>query len=272
MSLLGGIFGDAKDANPSEGANNLAAISERLLRESQPLRSNLINRYTAMTSPGGLSPAEQQELSTLQGLANSPGIPFDIPGPPPAPQDNPDRERGAPPATMGGQPSLYLPTGITDAQRQRMAYLESRVNAPANSNSGFDVTSSPQYASLKDAIDRQFSMARSNILATTPSGGALTRSLSNLEGTRAGSMAAGYGGLADQEMSRAFALGTGQTPVALGGIGSAAGIQGQLAAAQAAQQGQAMQGLGYGIGNAMGRKGSTSNAGSKGSTAVATME
>lgn len=248
MSIFGKVFGDSKDSDPSAGAQQLADISRQLLSQTNPLRQSLIDRYSsfASASPAPVTPMERLTHQDLRSqLFNPDGTPI----------------------TGNSREGV-----MWDQKRSEFENLDRRLRLSdqmaANPQSGPDVTGSPQFASLKDAINRQFSIARDNVLASTPSGGALSRNLTNLEGQRAATTASGIGSLYENELSRALGLATGQTPTALGGLGTATGIAGQIQAAQAAQQGQALQGLGYGVGSAMGRKG-TSNAGAKSSTGSA---
>ena len=111
-----------------------------------------------------------------------------------------------------------------------------------------DVTASPMYASLKNSVDSQFQRAKGNTISSTPAGGALTDALMNLEGSRANTMAQGTGGIAEQELNRAFGLGTGLLPQTTTGLGTAAGIQSQQLMAQQQQSASAKQGAGAGLG------------------------
>jgi hypothetical protein len=111
-----------------------------------------------------------------------------------------------------------------------------------------DVTQSPMFGSLKDAVDSQFAKARGNTIGNTPSGGALTAALTGLEGDRASTMTQGIGDLAQGEMDRSFGLATGMLPQTTGGLSAAAGIQAQMLGQQQAQSAAAKQGTGAGLG------------------------
>lgn len=111
-----------------------------------------------------------------------------------------------------------------------------------------DVTKSPMFGSLKDAVDTQFQRAKSNTIGTTPAGGALTSALSDLEGSRASTMTQGIGDLAKGELDRSFGLATGLLPQTTGGLGTAAGIQANAFAQQQAQSAASKQGAGAGLG------------------------
>lgn len=112
-----------------------------------------------------------------------------------------------------------------------------------------DVTQSPMYAGLKQSAENQYGTARKNILATTPTGGALTSALTGLEGSRANMMTQGTSDIANQELARAMGLATG-TPLtaAFGGLGTAGSIQSQMAMAQAQQNAAEKQAMGQGMG------------------------
>lgn len=130
-------------------------------------------------------------------------------------------------------------------------------------NGGADITKDPlyqmQYGTMKDNTEGQYGVAKDQLLASVPGGGALTSALAGLENNRAASLSSGATGIAsdmfNQEMARAFALGTGQAPVAMGGYSNVANSAGM----RSAQSSQAMQGTGYALGRYMG-----SNTGSKG--------
>lgn len=111
-----------------------------------------------------------------------------------------------------------------------------------------DVTNTPQYLAMKNAADIQFGRARDNTISRTASGGALVDALAGLESDRANSLIQGAGGIADDEMSRAFGLATGLLPTTTSGLGQAAGIQAQQLAAQQAQQAAGKQAAGTGAG------------------------
>lgn len=300
MSLFGGLFGDSKDADPTRAPNELAQLSKQLFSETSPLRTNLINQYTNFTSPGPLTAGEQNELTSLLALRDAPARTSN--------QDlinaAIDRARRGKYVTSdaGDTTTSYIwsnPSvsedqivsdirrvdpdlfnlynrenpGISDAQLQRLQFLENRLNDPGEARSGFDVTTSPLYGAMKSAVEKQFSRARQNVLASTPRGGGLTSALANLEGARAGTLATGTGDLFEREMARAFALGTGQTPVALSGLGSAAGSLASIGAAQQAQQAQALQGIGVGVGSTIARKAgqsATTSGGAKAGGSAAT--
>lgn len=115
---------------------------------------------------------------------------------------------------------------------------------------GLDVTQSPMYGALKQGAEDQYARARRNILAATPGGGALTSALTDLEKAKAGTMTAGTGELANQELARAMSLATGAPLTAsFGGLGTAGSIQAQAAQAEAAQNAAAKGAMGQGAGS-----------------------
>jgi len=117
---------------------------------------------------------------------------------------------------------------------------------------GLDVTQSPMYGALKSGIEGQFGTARNNILSSLPQGGALLEALAGLEGQKAGAMATGIGGLASDELNRAYGLGTGGAQAGLTGLGGAASLQQQMLLGQLQQRSGLMSGLGAGIGGLLG--------------------
>lgn len=128
--------------------------------------------------------------------------------------------------------------------------------------SGFDVTGTPTFAAYKNVADRSFQRARNNALSSIAPGGSLTSALVNLEGQRADNLTQGAGNIYDAELARAMTLATGQTGVAMGGLGQAANAQ-ALNAQAAAQQSAGKSGaLGTGLGAYMGQKKPTTTTGS----------
>lgn len=252
MSLFGSVFGDSKDSDPTQAPNQLAEIARALLNEATPLRQGFLDRYSSLitSQTPSLTPIERVELEDLRGQLINPATG----------QFQTGNEREGNPWDVKRDRYTSLD------RRSRLIDMLAKQEEPAPSS----VTNGPQFASLKDMIEKQYSRARENIIASTPQGGPLSSALARLEGQRASATAQGIGDLTERETSRAFALATGQTPVALGSLGSAAGSLGQIGAAQSAQQGQALQGIGTGIGLTAGRKAATSSKGSSaGSTAAA---
>ena len=144
---------------------------------------------------------------------------------------------------MGKKSPKPQPNPAADAQSRiaQQLFAEStpiRQNLNAQSleflRGGRDVTSSPAFASLKGMIESQFGRARDATIGSTPTGGGLTSALTNLEGQRASSLVQGTAALTEQEMARAFGLGTGLVPTAVGGLGQAGQTQ-AFGAAQAQQ-------------------------------------
>ncbi len=109
-----------------------------------------------------------------------------------------------------------------------------------------DVTQSPVFGQLKLASDQQFSRARDNVLASMPSGGALSEALVGLEGEKASNMTNAIGSLANEELNRAFGFVNPQA--SMSGLGMAGQLQNQTAMDQSQQKGAAKQGVGQGVG------------------------
>lgn len=119
-----------------------------------------------------------------------------------------------------------------------------------------DVTASPQFAFLKDITESQFGRAQDSVIAGTPTGGALTSALGDLERDRASSLIQGTAALNESELARAMTLATGTTGQSLGALGSAGSIQAQEAAARASQSAGKAGALGQGAGAYAGLKAS----------------
>ncbi len=119
---------------------------------------------------------------------------------------------------------------------------------------GRDVTGLPEFAAAKGANEAQFSRARDNIIGSTPTGGALTSALGNLEGQRASNQVAFTGDIAGNEVNRALQLATFGAAAGTQGLGSAGFVQAQRAGAQGAQNAAKSQGLGQALGGLLGGK------------------
>lgn len=117
-----------------------------------------------------------------------------------------------------------------------------------------DLMNSPTYLAFKQATGETFGQARENTLARLPSGGALLEGLAGLEGQQASTLAQGAGQIYDNELSRALSLATGNVPVALSGLGSAAFSQSQNAAALGQQSSAKSDSLGTAAGLYLGGK------------------
>jgi len=100
---------------------------------------------------------------------------------------------------------------------------------------GRDVTALPEFAAFKGSAESQFGRAKDNIIANTPEGGGLIAALTQLEGDRASNQANFTGALAGGEIDRALQLGTFGAAAGSSGLGSAAAIQSNRAAAESAQ-------------------------------------
>ena len=117
-----------------------------------------------------------------------------------------------------------------------------------------DVTGLPEFAAAKGANEAQFGRARENIIGSTPTGGALTSALGNLEGQRASNQVAFTGDIAGNEINRALQLATFGAAQGSRGLGSAGFIQAQRAGAEGAQNAAKSQGLGQALGGLLGGK------------------
>jgi hypothetical protein len=114
--------------------------------------------------------------------------------------------------------------------------------------------SSPTMQAYKSGIEQQYGGARENIIGATPSGGALTAALANLESARAHDLAQARGAVEQSELGLANMLATGATGQSLQAYGSASAVQAQRDAANKAREAAMMQSLGMGIGGWLGGK------------------
>jgi hypothetical protein len=121
-------------------------------------------------------------------------------------------------------------------------------------NGGMNVTDTPTFLAYKQSADQLFNKSKDNAIARTPSGGALTSALTNLEGQRASSLTQGAGAIYGDELSRAMSLGTGGSGQALNSLGQAGAIQAQMAAANSQEKAGKYGALGSGVGAYMGSK------------------
>jgi hypothetical protein len=133
-------------------------------------------------------------------------------------------------------PALEAQTRIAEQLFAESTPIRQQLNTQALGFLGGDrdVTGTAGFASLKEMIEAQFGRARESVIGSTPTGGGLTSALTNLEGQRAGSLVQGTAALTEQEMQRAFGLGTGLVPTSVGGLGQAGQTQ-AFAQAEAAQ-------------------------------------
>lgn len=115
----------------------------------------------------------------------------------------------------------------------QMALDYYNITAPARTNildrgqafleGDFDPTESPVYDPSRRAIEGQYQQARQNVIAGSPSGGALQTNLANVEMGRAGNIGQMAGQVANEEYNRIYgaAFGAPQTSISgLSGLGS----------------------------------------------------
>ena len=217
-------------AQANQSSNALANLSQQLYSQTNPIRQALIDRSSAFlgVDPSQMSPAFTP-MPTTSNLS-----PRDL-----------FRE------VKGGRLSNVRDAVMSPLPQTVSGQGPPVVRDPLGPPQGvlqLDVTQSPMYGAIKNAMDTQFKLARDNTIARSAPGGSLTSALANLESQRAGAMVTGIGGLAQDELSRAYGLATGGAQMSTSGLSSAAAIQAQLAAANAQRQGAAKSGLGSGLG------------------------
>lgn len=213
--------GGGQPSNPS--ADQLAKISQQLFSQTDPIRQALVDRSAAF-------------LGIQEPTPPPPGIPEFL-----------TRSKRVRDETLSGR-KTYTTERTKIRNPAYDAALAASQRAVSQRAPQLDVTQSPMYGALKHAADAQYRLAKNNLIATAPPGGALTSGLANLGASRASAMTTAIGGLAQDELSRAYGLATGGAQTGASGLSSAAGIQAQIAAANAQRQGMAKQGLGAGLG------------------------
>jgi hypothetical protein len=125
---------------------------------------------------------------------------------------------------------------------------------------GYDYKTDPVYSALfgtaKQGIESQYNVGRQNIMGSTPTGGALTKALSNLEIARAGDMGTVPANLQNQIASSLFNQATGtawNSPTQSASmLGQANNTYGMRLMQQQANSANAKGGLGQGIGSLAG--------------------
>jgi hypothetical protein len=125
---------------------------------------------------------------------------------------------------------------------------------------GYDYRSDPAYAPLfaaaKGGIESQYGQARQSILGSTPSGGGLTKALSNLDIARASDLGTVpmnlQNQIAQKLLGEATSTAWGTPQISIGGLGNAGAIYGQQVAQEQAAANQGKAGLGSGIGSLLG--------------------
>jgi hypothetical protein len=119
---------------------------------------------------------------------------------------------------------------------------------------GGDLTSSPEFQSMKAVGDAQFQRAQDSIISNTPEGGGLTSALTNLETQRALAETQAIGGLSAEKFNQAIQMGTFGAAQGTQGFGQAGMTASNLAAAQAQQSAGKSAGLGAAAGGYFGGK------------------
>lgn len=113
---------------------------------------------------------------------------------------------------------------------------------------GIPISSMPEYAPLRTAIEGQYNTAQGQLMASLPRGGLLAQSTADLIGKRAGAVSTLDKDLLSQAWNQAASIGFGQVPGAISGLGSSASILAAQQAQQANQASQAWQTGGMGLG------------------------
>lgn len=141
------------------------------------------------------------------------------------------------------------------AQMARQLWTEtSGVRAPlieqmTSAVSGdFDPGTSPIFAPQKRAIESQYGVAKDNLLASMPAGGAMTSAMADLESNRANSLADMMGSIYQDQLNKAYGASFNAPGQAIQGLGSAASIQSANEASQRGMFGDLGMAAGYFLG------------------------
>jgi len=113
---------------------------------------------------------------------------------------------------------------------------------------GIPISSMPQYAPLRAAIEGQFSTAEKQLQSSLPRGGLLGSSMADLIGKRAGAVSMLDKDLLSQAQNQAASIGFGQVGTGISGLGNSASILANQEAQRAAQQSPTWQTGGMGLG------------------------
>ena len=116
----------------------------------------------------------------------------------------------------------------------------------------FDPTQSPLYDAGRLGIEDQYGVARENILANMPTGGAMYSLLADTETNRANALTSLEAQIMEDEYNKAYGFATGAPQVSIGGLTSLAGSQAAANAQQQAGKFGALGELGSGLGMAYG--------------------
>ena len=191
---------------------SLPLIAEDLFNQSAPIRNQLFNRSAAFL---GVAPNNVSSPSY--------GSPFGL--------FKSGRGRGK----YGG-----LASRITQNISGVNPVVEQQPTTPT-----LDPTQSILFSPGKQAIEDQFANAKESLIASGATGGALADQLLELELNKAKQISDFQGGLAEDELNRAFALGTGILPQVNSGLTSSAAAQAQANAARSQGKGDKGRAVGY---------------------------
>jgi len=127
-----------------------------------------------------------------------------------------------------------------------------RTTAPElvrTSGQPYDARNTREFQYYQNAANRAYSQGKENILAELPQGGALAKSLAELDINRTGNLLGAEADIYNRNMDRAYGLATGAPLTAsTSSLANAGNIQAQVAGQGAMMNAEAKQGLGQGIG------------------------
>lgn len=112
----------------------------------------------------------------------------------------------------------------------------------------YDVTRNPVWRAGRNTIEDQYGVARENVLANIPKGGALTDALTNTEIGRADMLTNLTGNVSQDEYNKLYGMATGAPQTSIGGLSSLAGSQAMANAQTQAGKYGATGDFGQGLG------------------------
>jgi len=220
---MGGGGGKKQQQEP-QASRELSQMAQQLFNQTSPIRDILIDDTLSFLGgdPSQTQPSQPLGQRSPTGFGGGPFA--EIIG-----------QSGLAPPSVGGEtpPTQGLSAGQTD-------------RAPFS----FDSASTPEFRFAQQAANRQFDIGKNQVLENLPAGGALQQGLVDLSSQKASSLLGAESDIFNQNINRAYSLATGQ-PFTGGGLGTAAQVQGQTAAANAQQNAAAKGGIGTGIGYGM---------------------
>ena len=241
-------MGKGSSGNNTQAATQSSALADEMARisrdyygQTQPARSNILNRGNQFLGVGQGGQPQTIQLPNGQNakqrsqLIN--GITQQMQ------QQNTQATTGQP--STG---SVMIPSGQGGTQTGGNPFQ-------------VDPSASPLYAPGKFAAEQQFGTARDNIMSSMPEGGGLYDALAQTDISKAGALSGLEANISQDFFDKIYGAAFGAPQTAVSGLGGAGGIMGNLAgqqaqanAAQSAGKSGMLGGFGQGVGTWLGGK------------------